>query len=755
MFEQIQLLDKNYFNILSNLLLENESLEKSFDDEYTVEKLSTKYESFIKEDMTIDEMYDALIRAASELTSSDEPKWEFIAAKLLNIKFKKNLKILLEKLGIKSFSEKVEYLTKIGLYGKYILENYTKSELETAASFINESHDNLLNISGLDLLLKRYVISYKKGEPIETPQEMFLGIALHLAMKERPSHRLSWVKKFYNTLSKLEVTMATPTMANARKPYHQLSSCFIDTVPDNLNGIYRSIDNFAKVSKFGGGMGMYLGKVRSTGSSIRGFEGAAGGVIRWIRIINDTAVAVDQLGVRTGAVAVYLDAWHKDLPEFLGLKTNNGDERMKAHDVFPGVCYPNLFWKLARESLDNEWHLMCPHEIFMAKGYHLEDYWGIEWEKRYRECVSDPSIPKRTLVIRDIIRLILKSAVETGTPFMFNRDIVNKFNPNNHKGIIYCSNLCTEIAQNMSEIEEVSTNVIIEVNPSQKETVVVTKTKPGDFVVCNLASLTLGRLDPEDREHFSETVATAVRAIDNVISLNFFPVPYAWLTSTKYRPVGLGISGWHHLLAKKEIKWESMDHLEYADKVFEQINYDAINASCELAKERGSYEYFKGSDWETGDYFVKRDYTNLKWKELSEKVASQGMRNGYLISIAPTSSTSIISGTTPGLDPIMKKWFLEEKKGYMLVRTAPDLGPNTWWYYKSAHKIDQEWTIRSAGVRQRHIDQAQSVNLYITNDFTMRQLLDLYILAWEMGVKTLYYVRSKSLEVEECESCSS
>ena len=281
---------------------------------------------------------------------------------------------------------------------------------------------------------------------------------------------MNWVKTFYDMLSLQQVSMATPTLSNARKPYHQLSSCFIDVVPDSLTGIYRSIDNFAQVSKFGGGMGLYFGKVRATGGSIRGFEGAAGGVIRWIRLVNDTAVAVDQLGMRQGAVAVYLDAWHKDLPEFLQLRTNNGDDRMKAHDVFPAVCYPDLFWKLAKENLDAEWALMCPHEILTVKGYALEDYWGEEWERRYRDCVEDPRISKRMVTVKQIVRLVLKSAVETGTPFTFNRDLVNRMNPNGHKGVIYCSNLCTEIAQNMAPIEEVSQTVETE----HGDTVVVT-----------------------------------------------------------------------------------------------------------------------------------------------------------------------------------------------------------------------------------------------------------------------------------------
>lgn len=552
-------------------------------------------------------------------------------------------------------------------------------------------------------------------------------------------------------LSRLEVTMATPTLSNARKPYHQLSSCFIDTVPDSLEGIYRSIDNFAQVSKFGGGMGMYFGKVRASGSNIRGFEGAAGGVIRWIRLVNDTAVAVDQLGMRQGAVAVYLDVWHRDLPEFLQLRTNNGDDRMKAHDVFPAVCYPDLFWKMAKEDMDQNWYLMCPHEIFQAKGYHLEDYFGEEWERRYLDCVQDARISKRTVTLKDIIRLVLRSAAETGTPFTFNRDTVNRMNPNGHAGMIYCSNLCTEIAQNMQAIEEVSK----EVQTTDGDTVVVTVTRPGEFVVCNLASLSLGHLPVTDTSYMEEIVSTAVRALDNVIDLNFYPTPYAKLTNQKYRSIGLGVSGYHHMLAKHGIIWESEEHLKFADTVFETINYAAILASTNLAEEKESYSLFNGSDWQSGAYFEKRDYHSEKWLALQKKVAAQGMRNAYLLAVAPTSSTSIISGTTAGLDPILKRYFLEEKKGSMLPRVAPELSPATYWYYKNAHLIDQTYSIRACGVRQRHIDQAQSMNIYITNDFTMRQIFNLYLKAWEEGVKTIYYVRSKSLEVEECESCSS
>ncbi len=725
-------------------------VQSDFNDEsYSLSALQAKFDSFYKPSMNEEECYAALVKAAVELTTPEAPNWEFIASRLLNYSFQNNLTNVMNKYGITCLYEKIRYMCDKGLYGDYILTHYSRIEIDEAEGFIVKDRDKLFTYSGLDLLLKRYVIHDHNHVPLETPQEMFMGIALHLCMNEKID-RMKWVKRTYDMLSQLEVTMATPTMSNARKPYHQLSSCFIDMVPDSLDGIYRSLDNFAKVSKLGGGMGMYFGKVRATGSAIRGFKGASGGVIRWIRLVNDTAVAVDQLGMRQGAVAVYLDVWHKDLPEFLQLRTNNGDDRMKAHDVFPAVCYPDLFWKLADENIDAPWYLMCPHEILAVKGYSLEDYYGEEWEKRYYDCVNDSHISKRTVSVKDIVRLVLRSAVETGTPFAFNRDTVNRMNPNGHAGMIYCSNLCTEIAQNMAPIEYVSTNISVE----NGDTVLLTTTRPGDFVVCNLASLSLGNLPLEDDEYMQRIIETAVRALDNVIDLNFYPLEYAKLTNHKYRSIGLGVSGYHHMLAKRNIKWESEEHLKFVDEMFERINFAAIKADNALAIERGTYKLFDGSDWQNGDYFKKRGYTSQKWKDLQRSVCENGMRNAYLLAIAPTSSTSVLSGTTAGVDPVMKRFYLEEKKGSMLPRVAPELSINTWWYYKPAHTIDQTWSIKAAGVRQRHIDQAQSMNLYITNEFTMRQVLNLYIEAWKAGVKTIYYVRSKSLEVEDCDSCS-
>ena len=750
--EERQILDKFANYITDDKVLKIlKFVRKTYDPKkYELENLYKKFESFVKKDQSQDAYLSEIIKAASELTDKDAPRWEFIAALFLNYDLEKKIKANLEDFKINNFYEKIVFLTEKGLYGKYILENYSKEDILELEAYIDNSRNRLLNYSGLDLLIKRYVIRSHDGRFVESIQEMFMGIAMHLAIPEK--NRIYWAKKFYDIYSSLKVTVATPTMSNARKPYNQLSSCFIDTVPDTLKGIYRSIDNFAQISKHGGGMGLYFGKVRATGSDIRGFKGVAGGVIRWIKLANDTAVAVDQLGVRQGSVACYLDAWHKDIPEFLQLRTNNGDDRMKAHDIFPAISYPNLFFELAEKDINATWYMFDPHEVFANKGYSLEDFYGKEWEEKYRECIADKSISRREMSVKDLVRLIIKSLTETGTPFAFYRDNVNEMNPNKHVGMIYSSNLCTEIMQNMSAIETLDTTIETE----DGDEVIVTKTKPGDFVVCNLASLVLGNIDLEDDKELKDIVATTVRALDNVIDLNYYPIPYAKVTNRKYRSIGLGTSGYHHALVKAGMAFSDIeDHLKWADDLYERINFHAVTASMEIAKEKGSYDFFQGSDWENGNYFDLRGYKDAKWNKLREDVKANGLRNGYIMAIAPTGSTSIIAATSAGVDPVMNRYFLEEKKGSILPRVAPDLTPQSFWLYENAHELDQNFVIEAAAIRQRHIDQAQSINFYITTDFTMRKILNLYIKAAKEKLKSVYYVRSKSLEVEDCDYCAS
>ena len=740
----------NLDNICQNAVNEIDD----FQGIYIKEKLVERCKNIVRESMDMNGVRDSVIQAALELTTEQEPKWQYIASKLYMNRLYDEVKLNrgneFEENPYKGFYEFIKEMTDKKLYGKYILENYTENEINELEKEIRPERDFIFTYSGIDLLAKRYLIQNYDRKPLELPQQMFMGIAMHLAIPEKQENRVMWAKRFYDVLSSLKATMATPTMSNARKPFYQLSSCFIDTVEDSLKGIYKSLDNFAEVSKFGGGMGIYLGKIRAIGSAIRGFKGASGGVIPWIKLFNDTAVAVDQLGVRSGSVAIWLDAWHKEVPEFLQLRTNNGDDRKKAHDIFPGLCYPDLFWRLAEEDINANWYMMCPHEIKTIKGYSFEDFYGEEWEHRYYDCVNDERIDKRVMSVKDIVRLIIKSAAETGTPFAFYRDIVNKMNPNKHNGMIYSSNLCTEIMQNMSPMDIQETTICDE----NGDTVIIEKTKAGDFVVCNLSSIVLGNIDVKSDKEIEYIVETQIRAMDNVIDLNYYSVPFAEVTNKKYRAIGLGTSGYHHMLANNRIQWNDEKHLEFVDEVYEKINYYAIKASMNIAKEKGQYSYFKNSDWDNGNYFDLRNYNSEKWDKLREDVKEYGLRNGYLFAVAPNGSTATIAGTSEGVDPVMARFWLEEKKGSIVPKTAPNLSWENFWFYNSAYNTDQNLSLRINGVRQRHIDQGQSFNLYITTDYTMRQIMNLYITAYKCGVKSIYYVRSKSLEIAECESCS-
>jgi ribonucleoside-diphosphate reductase alpha chain len=705
-------------------------------------ELETALLPLFRNGITTKEIQRLLIQVAAEKTSVEQPDWQYVAAKLLTYDLYKEagLNRGYTHFGYGDFYKLIVDLTQKGLYGAYILEHYTREQIEELAAYIKPERDYLFNYIGLRTLADRYLLKGLDKEVLELPQELFMGVAMHLAMKEK--ERVRWAKQFYDVLSRLEMTVATPTLANARKPLHQLSSCFIDTVPDNLWGIYNVDQSFAQVSKHGGGMGIYVGKIRSRGSNIRGYKGVAGGVVPWIKNYNNTAVAVDQLGVRSGAVAVYLDVWHKDIFDFLNLKTNNGDDRMKAHDIFPGVCIPDLFMRTVSER--GPWYLFDPHEVRTVKGYSLEDSWGAEWERRYLDCAEDPRISKDEVPAIDIMKKILSSSFETGTPFLFFRDTVNRLNPNKHAGMIYCTNLCTEICQNGSPTEIIATE--------HEDGVITTKVKSGDFVVCNLSSLNLGRV--HTKEDIERVVSTQMRMMDNVIDLNYYPIPQAEITNRKYRAVGLGTSGYHQMLAQLQIPWESQAHVDKADELYEWINFCAVKASMEIAREKGAYPAFEGSEWQSGAYFEARGYDSPEWRALRADVARYGVRNGWMFAVAPTASTSLIAGSTAGIDPIFNKFFVEEKKNAVIPQTAPNLNAEMMWYYKEAHRIDQRWSIWAAGARQRHIDQSQSFNLYITPEISAKEFLELYMMAWEQGLKTVYYCRNKSLEVEDCVSCS-
>lgn len=695
------------------------------------------------------EWADAMVLDVLSFIDETAPHWTFVASRIYAIKIYADQK---RKRGVEvytDFAQNVQKLVDAGLYTPVLVEKYTAEELEEAGTFIEKERDELFTYIGLKTFVDRYVaVDYSK-EPVELPQERWLVIALTLMQDEAKERRMEYVREAYWAMSSLYMTVATPTLANAGKTHGQLSSCFIDTVDDSLQGIYDSNTDVANLSKFGGGIGVYMGKVRARGSAIRGFKGASSGVLPWIKQLNNTAVSVDQLGQRQGAIAVYLDVWHRDISTFLDLKLNNGDERLRAHDIFTGVCIPDIFMEAVEAR--GEWHLFDPHEVREVMGFSLEDFYDEKrgegsFREKYAACVANEELSRETVQAIDIMKRVMRSQLETGTPFMFYRDEVNRANPNKHEGIIYSSNLCTEIAQNMSP----TTFETMEL----EDDVIVTRKKPGDFVVCNLSSINLGKAVPADI--LERLIPIQVRMLDNVIDLNKIPVLQARRTNERYRGIGLGTFGWHHLLALKGVQWESDEAVEYADELYEKIAYLTIDASSKLAEEKGAYPLFEGSDWETGEYFERRQYESDEWNELRAKVKERGMRNGYLMAVAPNSSTSVIAGSTASIDPIFQPFFHEEKKNYRLPVIAPDLDHNTYDVYRrSAYIVDQRWSVKQNAARQRHIDQAISFNIYVPNTIRASVLLGLHLQAWDSGMKSTYYTRSTASNIEECEWCHS
>ena len=684
------------------------------------------------------------------LSNMDEASayWTYVAARIYLQQVYGKQEALRGYKGYADFAGHVVSLVDKGLYSASLTEKYTLEEIATLGKHIEPERDKLFTYIGLKTVIDRYAAVDFNKDNVELPQERWMIIAMTL-MQDETQGRLEKVAESYWALSNLYMTVATPTLSNAGKPNGQLSSCFIDTVDDSLQGIYDSNTDIANLSKYGGGIGVYMGKVRSRGAAIRGFKGASSGVLPWIKQLNNTAVSVDQLGQRTGAIAVYLDVFHKDIFTFLDLKLNNGDDRLRAHDIFTGVCLPDIY--MEQVDARGEWNLFDPHEVRSIMGFSLEDYYDEKkgsgsFRDKYEECVNHPLLSREKVQAIDIMKRIMRSQLETGVPFMFYRDEVNRANANKHEGMIYSSNLCTEITQNMSATQFESVTL--------EDDIVVTRSKPGDFVVCTLSSINLGKAVPADV--LERLIAIQVRMLDNVVDLNNIPVVQAQRTNGRYRGIGLGTFGWHHLLALKNIQWETDEAVDYADKLYEKIAYLTIKASAHLAEEKGAYPLFEGSDWNTGAYFDDRGYETDEWLELREFVATMGIRNGYLMAIAPNSSTSIIGGSTASIDPIFKPFYHEEKKDYKLPVAAPDLNHKTYDVYRrSAYIVDQRWSVRQNAARQRHIDQAISFNIYVPNSITASVLLELHLQAWKSGMKTTYYTRSTATDIEECEWCHS
>ncbi|MFN3871083.1 MAG: ribonucleoside-diphosphate reductase subunit alpha, partial [Aquificaceae bacterium] len=707
------------------------------------------------------EIQELLIRTAAEKISPQAPQWQYVAARLLlydlykevghtrGYKVKDKINGKYKPYNPDSFYRLVK--THEGIYGEYLLQAYTEQDFRELAHYIKPERDLLFNYTGIKILTDRYLVRDEEGRIIELPQEMYMLIAMTLAIPEK--ERLKWAKTFYDLLSNHEISLATPTLMNARRTHTQLSSCFVLTVDDDLYDIFDNVQKAGQISKFAGGLGIYLGKIRGAGAPIRKFKGASSGVLPVVKILNDVMVYVDQLGMRKGSASITLDIWHKDVLDFLEVKTNVGDERKKAHDIHPAISIPDLFMKRLKNR--DKWTLLDPYYCKNVKdGKNLEDFYGEEFEKLYEKLEKElPAHAKKEIPAFELWKRLLTVIFETGEPYIFFRDTANRLNPNKHCGMVYSSNLCHEIVQNMSVTQHVEETL-------SEDGTITHRKKSGDVVVCNLGSINLGKVYTE--KDMERVVPILVRMLDNVIDMNFYAIKEAEDTNKRYRAIGIGVSNYHYCLVKNGIQWETQEHLEFADKLFERIAYYSIKGSMELAKERGAYPLFKGSDWSKGIFFGRTQEENQKmskngfdWISLAEEVKKHGIRNAYLIALMPTGSTSLIIGATPSIDPIFAKFYKEENMSGILPQVPPEID-KYFWHYKSAYNIDQEWIIKAASVRQKWIDQAQSLNLFIDPEqVDGYKLSRLYELAWELGLKTIYYMRSKSLtDIEECESCS-
>lgn len=669
-----------------------------------------------------------------------------------------------------------------GLVHSNLLRDYTPDELREAGKLIKPERDKLLSYASLFHMSERYVIRErdKTRSIYELPQERFLMIALAVSRKENKENRMKVVADLYETLSNLKLTMATPTFSNAGKPDGQFSSCFVLTTEDCLRSIYDDNTDIATLSKFGGGIGIYFGKLRASGSDIRGHQGVAGGITGWIKQLDNTAVSVDQLGQRKGAIAVYLDSWHADILEFLELRLNTGDLTKRAHNIFTGVTLPDEFMRQVDKRGD--WFLFDPHKVKSVMGFNLEDFYDEHklrkgetpdkelhaWTYHYYKCVDNNELPKKRIPAIDLMKKIMQVQLETGIPYMFYRDTVNRDNPNKHAGMIYCSNLCTEIAQNQSGTVVMEETLVDE----NGEQLVVIKKKPGDFVTCNLSSLVInniikhslvdGDLHPDDKAALRTTVRIAVRATDNVIDVNNLPVAAAERTNSIYRAIGVGEQGIAALLATLKIPYDSKQAVEFVSILEERIMLYVIEASSDLGKEKGSYPLFEGSGWNTGDWFKNKPMTlSEEWEAVIEK-ASKFMRNGYLRAPAPTGSTSILAGSTASIEAVYDIVYQDGKKNAMLPIVAPNLNASTYYFYRPTIKMKYEgdyeighmWTILQGEKRQPWIDQSASSNIYVADNVSGSNFLRLHMEHWERGIKTSYYSKSHDSELEDCFGCS-
>ena len=708
--------------------------------------------------ITPKELGRSMVLAARARIEKD-PEYDKVAGRLvLNIIYRESLGKSAASGDVAGlYKKKFAHFVSTGIEAGRISPELSSFDLEKLAAAIDASRDELFPYLGLQTIYDRYLL-HIDGRRFEAPQYFWMRVAMGLAIEE--ADKTARAIEFYNILSTFRFTSATPTLFNSGTLHPQLSSCYLSTVSDDLDSIFKAIGDNAKLSKWAGGLGNDWTNIRATNSHIKGTNGQSQGVIPFLKVVSDTAVAVNQGGKRKGAVCSYLESWHLDIEEFLDLRKNTGDERRRTHDMHTANWIPDLFMKRVIE--DKQWTLFSPDET-----PDLHDLYGKAFETRYEQyeqMAADGQLSlTRSVSAVDLWRKMLTRVFETGHPWITFKDPSNVRSPQDHTGVVHSSNLCTEILLNTSADE---------------------------IAVCNLGSINMlnhvtdGKLD---LEKLKETINTAVRMLDNVIDINFYPTPEAKNANQRHRPVGLGLMGFQDALSACGIGYASEEAVEFADRSMEAISYFAISASSHLAEERGTYSTYAGSKWDRGllpidtvelmeqerGMPIEMDKsTSMDWSHVRSLIAKHGMRNSNVMAIAPTATISTIVGVTQSIEPTYKHLFVKSNLSGEFVQVnvrlinelkdrglwdadmlekikyydgalgeIPDLPGDIKDRYATAFEIDPSWIIRCASRRQKWIDMGQSLNLYLGQP-SGRRLDEMYRLAWKTGLKTTYYLRS-------------
>jgi ribonucleoside-diphosphate reductase alpha chain len=715
--------------------------------------------------ITLDELALAGIMAARTLVEQ-EPNYTFVSARLLLDKLR--TEVLSYVHGVQSSASQAdmgaryaEYFTayvKVGIESELLDPELGRFDLKKIAAALKPEGDLQFQFLGLQTLYDRYFL-HVQGNRIELPQAFFMRVAMGLALRE--IDREARAIEFYNLLSSFDFMASTPTLFNSGTLRPQLSSCFLTTVADDLDGIFKAVKDNALLAKYSGGLGNDWTRVRGLGAHIKGTNGESQGVVPFLKVANDTAIAVNQGGKRKGAVCAYLETWHVDIEEFLDLRKNTGDDRRRTHDMNTANWVPDLF--MQRVEQDGEWTLFSPDET-----PDLHDLYGKPFAERYAAYEAKAARGEmrvfKTVRATDLWRRMLTMVFETGHPWITFKDPCNLRSPQQHAGVIHSSNLCTEITLNTSDDE---------------------------VAVCNLGSVNLLHHVTEqgiDHARLQRTVTTAMRMLDNVIDINFYTIPEARRSNLKHRPVGLGLMGHQDALHTLGLAMASNAAVQFADESMEAIAYHSISASVDLAAERGRYPSFDGSLWSRGILPIDSielvaearggldmdRSTTLDWASLRDRVKTTGMRNSNVMAIAPTATISNICGVAQSIEPAYQNLYVKSNmSGDFTVVNAflvRDLKKRGLWdevmvsdlkyfdgsvgaidrvpsdlkaLYATSFEIDSAWLIEAAARRQKWIDQAQSLNLYIANP-SGKKLDQLYRMAWTKGLKTTYYLRSRS-----------